>query len=1055
MVEHDHVEFQGRVRQADNANRSADHITHVTGIIASAGINPLAQGTAYSSFVDAYSVLEPNGFALEKIIDAIDEGLPISNHSYGSAAGWLFDPAFPYNWRWLGDTTLSSQDDFQFGFYNEWAQFHDALNFYYPYHVYITSAGNSRNIPGPQNPPFNHEIFVPGQGWKKSTVQRKANGPYDTTPFTAVAKNIITVGSVNSLGPNDFPMADDSSWGPTDDGRIKPDLVGVGVDVLSTLNHGSINKNRYATFSGTSMSAPNVAGGIALIRQHFIQTHFYFPLASTLKALAIHTAQQSPSKPPGPNYQFGWGILDVEKATNLISKLDSQKVIMHEFIIESGEKYTRKINSDGKQPLEVSIAWNDPEAEIPFSFLNPRDTVLVNDLDLKLIGPDGTEHFPWVLDFLEPDKAATKGINWLDNVEKVVVENPIAGEYTIEISHKKQKLEYDFQIVSLIGHGISLASDFKTLYWIGGSGNWNNPTKWSESSGGTPAGRVPNSKDIIRFDNNSFQSDENVLSISPNAECLHLIFSSDKKVSFEFAGHSLKVDGSLILNKKTEFLGNGNIIMPAGNVNYNGIKTSGTKLSGISITLSNVDAVWELDDSLHVKNLIIEKGIIDFSGQKLRAENVVIGGKNSEVGVLMDGVEISGLQTFISYTDDLFIFSAEGSSLQFVGLGQNDTLVLNTKELAFEKIQFKNGIGNILNLAAAGDIIAERGLILNHDLDARKLKVNPGAQILWTSATTLRLDEFEGNGNTENRLKFSGKANEPATLFIRAFEKFCLDYTDVNNVKAEGNATLNAGPNGSLLGITNGWTALNCNDVLFADFQINISCAGIEVDLQDKSDGNPASWEWKIKREGQNDVVLNGKNVKYTFQQSGPYTVQLTVTKDTQSKTIVKTVNVPVNPFADLFIYRDNNNLVASVANAQFQWFLNGEAITGGTARFITPTSPGKYTVRTSNGTCSFMSAEFTLEVVGLRNAHPDGLGIKISPNPFDTEIWFEYNDPHLGILHFEWLDTSGKSINRQSATKTETYFKTQISAPNVRPGVYILRVRTDSRLLNFRLIKR
>jgi hypothetical protein len=89
-----------------------------------------------------------------------------------------------------------------------------------------------------------------GGSWQTSTKRREANGPYDSTPFAGVAKNIITVGAISGSNPNEFSMATFSSWGPTDDGRIKPDLVGVGVGVFSTLENSGDQTNRYGPPTG-------------------------------------------------------------------------------------------------------------------------------------------------------------------------------------------------------------------------------------------------------------------------------------------------------------------------------------------------------------------------------------------------------------------------------------------------------------------------------------------------------------------------------------------------------------------------------------------------------------------------------------------------------------------------------------------------------------------------------------------------------------------------------------------------------------------------------------
>ncbi len=127
--------------------------------------------------------------------------------------------------------------------------------------------------------------------------------------LTELLKNILTVGAVNPIAAGyssaaDVLMSSFSSWGPTDDGRIKPDVVADGVGLTSSI---ASSNNAYATYSGTSMATPNVTGSLLLLQEYYVQLHpGIFMRSATLKGLTIHTADEAGPN-PGPDYQFGWG----------------------------------------------------------------------------------------------------------------------------------------------------------------------------------------------------------------------------------------------------------------------------------------------------------------------------------------------------------------------------------------------------------------------------------------------------------------------------------------------------------------------------------------------------------------------------------------------------------------------------------------------------------------------------------------------------------------------------------------------------------------------------
>ena len=1050
-IQIEHKEFQGRVKMIDNVQGNNFHATHVTGIIGAAGINPAARGIAYESTIEGYTFENFDS----KLIDALAEGLDISNHSYGPANGWQRNTDWAYNWRWYGDTAVSETIDYNFGYYNDWAQFHDQLIYFYPYHILVTSAGNTRNSNGPTSAPFEHEVFRNG-GWVRSTKRRNPNGPYDSTPFAGVAKNIVTVGAVSANTPSSFSMANFSSWGPTDDGRIKPDLVGVGVGVFSTIENIEGQTDRYGSLQGTSMSSPNVAGGMLLIRQHFIQQHNYLPLASTVKGLAIHTANQHPDGGgKGPNYRYGWGLLDVEKATNQITKLDSSLYVIEEFIIEENEVIEKSIQSDGINSLKVTIAWTDPEGDIPPASLNPKDTILVNDIDLKVIAPDGTEFFPFILDPAIPANAATTGINYLDNIEVVEIDNPELGEYTIQISHKKDSLQNGFQIISLIGTGGNTDSKFKNLFWIGGDGDWNDPNNWSEISNGPSASRIPTAEDIVRFDNASFQSKSQTVIIPNDAIALNFIYESDSLANFDFSNGNLIVDGSFILTKKAELSGEGLIELTGENLKFNGFASAGNDLSGIDLIINSDDAYYEIEDSLIINSITLEKGILDLNGKFLKVNQLV------SQGTELTSIDLRNAQIEVGNKfevgDSTQFILADNSTITFgKDAGSSSNFIFKAPKAAFNELIVLGGSLDISGEHSFKIIRNSSEVLINENTTVDSLFLEVNSQLSLNNGVELSSNFLSINSTDGNSVSINGPEDGLGYLKVSENVKYCFDFLTVNNVSNIGEATLNAGANGQLLGITEGWSAKDCNEVLFAEFTFVQPCTDGITQFNNNSTGIAPISNWTII-ENQSDTIFTSttENLEYSFDNAGEYLVVLELVEDGATKVVEQNIEIVDNPLKDLIVFEDGKFLAGSLANLSYQWILNGEPLTGETDRLYEPTAPGEYQLMASNGTCSIVSPIFIVEdqVVSLEDEAILS-DVILYPVPFSDILNIRLGERFFGRLSISIKGVSGNIVFEGDFDVDSQNPLIQLSLNSIASGLYIIEIQNDEHSIAKRLMK-
>ncbi len=367
-----HIDYDYRhVRmEAHSNNSNGAHATHVAGTMLGAGIlNPLAKGMAPEALL--YSWDFSGNIPVEMDSGAAKQGIEITQNSYSYSS----DPC-----------TLR-------GTYDATSQALDNLVVKYPYLLHVYAAGNSRS-------------------------SNCMSGGYRTvhSGFQA-SKNALVAAAVSHLDAN----SSFHSYGPLMDGRLKPDVSAVGVNVYSTAH----NHTYLGGYNGTSMACPGTSGTSALIYELYERTYGTQPAAHVIKGFMCNGADELGRT--GPDYEFGYGRINARKSADILEK--KQFVVAQ---VSQGASYSDTIfTKKGLNELKVFLCYDD----LPAASSSGR--ALVNDLDLELRDASGVVTYPWILNPSSPTSNATKGVDTLNNTEQITITAPNSSYYIFKVKGSK------------------------------------------------------------------------------------------------------------------------------------------------------------------------------------------------------------------------------------------------------------------------------------------------------------------------------------------------------------------------------------------------------------------------------------------------------------------------------------------------------------------------------------------------------------------------------------------------------------------------------------------
>ncbi len=381
-----HPDLTGRVTAGESGLLTTFHPTHVAGVAIGDGTNSQAHGGGG---------LQWRGVATEATIAVYD-----APDALGEIAPAIqsFDIALSTN-SWVYPVTPT--DCSMFGSYAFDAPEFDA----------IVRGSGGKPLP---------VVFAAGNERDDGDCGLDSTGGYRSLPPPATAKNVISVGAHHSDAGFMTPF---SSWGPTDDGRMKPDMAAPGCQTSGDFGITSTNPGGgYVPLCGTSMAAPVVSGSIAILLEEWRARFPADPLPSTSKALLGGFARDRAN--PGPDYRFGLGAIRIDRS---LHEVRTASTLEDEVLHGAIDSWTFTVPASA-ETLAVTLAWDDPPgAEL-------AETTLVNDLDLVLESPSAATISPFVLDPANPSADAGVGANHRDNVEQVRVVSPQTGVWIARVA---------------------------------------------------------------------------------------------------------------------------------------------------------------------------------------------------------------------------------------------------------------------------------------------------------------------------------------------------------------------------------------------------------------------------------------------------------------------------------------------------------------------------------------------------------------------------------------------------------------------------------------------